>query len=209
MNLIAGDRLHCLELATGDDDIEKRHVVSPLGLKIGRTAPADIVLADSEASRSHCLVALKDDEFYVSDLNSTNGTFIDGTFGDTVNTAAGTNAFSPDFCNGQTGGDSFAKIKHSFATTNTANAFTEVNDNKMKFGYQLGGGTEVMVTDKVSLGIEYLYNHYQDGEYFVNAGPGTAAATSPFLLTSGATNMRPAEDNLDFHSLRATVSFQF
>lgn len=77
MDLIAGDRLHCLELAAGDD-IEKRHVVSPLGLKIGRTAPADIVLADSEVSRSHCLVALKDDELYVSDLNSTNGTFIDG-----------------------------------------------------------------------------------------------------------------------------------
>jgi outer membrane immunogenic protein len=108
-----------------------------------------------------------------------------------------------------TGGGSFAKIKHSFATTNTANSFTEVNDNKMKFGYQVGGGTEVMVTDNVSLGIEYLYNHYQDGEYFVNVGRGSAAATNPFLLTSGATNMRPAEDNLDFHSLRATVSFQF
>lgn len=77
MDLIAGDRLHCLELSIGDD-IEKRHVVSPLGLKIGRTAPADIILADSEVSRSHCLVALKDDELYVSDLNSTNGTFIDG-----------------------------------------------------------------------------------------------------------------------------------
>lgn len=77
MDLIAGDRLHCLELAIGSD-IERRHVVSPLGLKIGRTAPADVIIADSEVSRSHCLVALKGDELYVSDLNSTNGTFIDG-----------------------------------------------------------------------------------------------------------------------------------
>ncbi|MBV1689288.1 SpoIIE family protein phosphatase [Novosphingobium sp. G106] len=77
MDLIAGDRLHCLELAIGGD-IERRHVVSPLGLKIGRTAPADVIIADSEVSRSHCLVALKGDELYVSDLNSTNGTFIDG-----------------------------------------------------------------------------------------------------------------------------------
>lgn len=77
IDLITGDRVHCLELSI-DGDIEKRHVVSPLGLKIGRTAPADIVLADSEVSRSHCMVILKDDEVYVSDLNSTNGTYVDG-----------------------------------------------------------------------------------------------------------------------------------
>ncbi|MBV1691878.1 outer membrane beta-barrel protein [Novosphingobium sp. G106] len=108
-----------------------------------------------------------------------------------------------------TGGGSFAKIKHSFNTTNTTNSFTELNDDKMKFGYQLGGGGEVMLTNNISLGIEYLYNHYQDGEYAVNVGRGTAPATNPFLLTSGATNMRPAEQNFDFHSLRGTVSFHF
>lgn len=77
MDLVMGDRLHCLELSMGGE-IEKRHIVSPLGLKIGRTAPADIVLADAEVSRTHCMVVLKDGEIYVSDLNSTNGTFIDG-----------------------------------------------------------------------------------------------------------------------------------
>ncbi len=77
IDLVTGDRLHCLELAIGDE-VEKRHVISPLGLKIGRTAPADIVLADSEISRAHCMVALQGDEVLVSDLNSTNGTFIDG-----------------------------------------------------------------------------------------------------------------------------------
>lgn len=78
MDLVMGDRLHCLELSM-EGGIEKRHIVSPLGLKIGRTAPADIVLADAEVSRTHCMVVLKDGEIYVSDLNSTNGTFIDGT----------------------------------------------------------------------------------------------------------------------------------
>lgn len=77
MDLITGDRLHCLELSIGDD-VEVRHVVGPLGLKIGRTAPADVVLADSEVSRSHCMVVLKNDQLFVSDLNSTNGTFVDG-----------------------------------------------------------------------------------------------------------------------------------
>ncbi len=77
IDLVTTDRVHCLELSLGED-VEKRHVVSPLGLKIGRTAPAEIVLADSEISRSHCMVVLKGDDVLVSDLGSTNGTFIDG-----------------------------------------------------------------------------------------------------------------------------------
>ncbi|MCL9982561.1 MAG: SpoIIE family protein phosphatase [Erythrobacter sp.] len=78
VNHIKGDRLHCLELLNGGE-VESRHIVGPLGLKVGRTAPADVVLADTEVSRSHCLIALKGEDLYVSDLNSTNGTFIDGT----------------------------------------------------------------------------------------------------------------------------------
>jgi serine phosphatase RsbU (regulator of sigma subunit) len=77
LELIPGDRLHCLELIDCFDT-DRRHVVGPLGVKIGRTPPADIVLLDSEVSRSHCFVALKGDELYVSDLGSTNGTFVDG-----------------------------------------------------------------------------------------------------------------------------------
>ena len=47
-------------------------------MKIGRTAPADIILSDARVSRTHCLIELADDRLKVSDLNSTNGTFIDG-----------------------------------------------------------------------------------------------------------------------------------
>ena len=71
------DQFHCLEITTGDK-LEQRFVVSPLGLRIGRTAPADVVLADSRVSRSHCLVELADNRLRISDLNSTNGTFING-----------------------------------------------------------------------------------------------------------------------------------
>ena len=78
MALITGDRVHCLELALGDE-VERRHIVTPLGLKIGRTAPAEIVVADAEISRSHCMILPKNEELWVSDLGSTNGTFIDGS----------------------------------------------------------------------------------------------------------------------------------
>jgi len=75
--MIEGDELHCLELEV-EGSVEQRYVVGPLGLKIGRTPPADVVLADGKVSRSHCLIELKDGLLYVSDLKSTNGTFVDG-----------------------------------------------------------------------------------------------------------------------------------
>lgn len=71
------DRLHCLELTIGDR-LEKRFIVSAPGLKIGRSPPADVILADSRVSRAHCMVELADNQLQVSDLNSTNGTFVDG-----------------------------------------------------------------------------------------------------------------------------------
>ena len=70
------EEIHCLELNIGDQ-LEKRYVISRLGLKIGRAAPADIILADARVSRTHCLVELNDDGVEVSDMNSTNGTYID------------------------------------------------------------------------------------------------------------------------------------
>ncbi len=68
--------VHVLELTDGDERVRK-HVVGPLGLKIGRASPADLILSDPRVSRSHCLVEIKDDELEVSDLNSTNGTYVD------------------------------------------------------------------------------------------------------------------------------------
>ncbi|HEX4637583.1 MAG TPA: SpoIIE family protein phosphatase [Rhizomicrobium sp.] len=71
------DRAHCLELIEGLD-AGHRYIVGPAGVSIGRTAPADIVLADSEVSRTHCRLTLENDSLIVTDLGSTNGTFIDG-----------------------------------------------------------------------------------------------------------------------------------
>jgi sigma-B regulation protein RsbU (phosphoserine phosphatase) len=47
-------------------------------LRIGRVAGNDIVLATPEVSRSHCMVALEGADALLSDLGSTNGTFVDG-----------------------------------------------------------------------------------------------------------------------------------
>lgn len=71
-----GDKVHCLRrIHAIDPDVY--HMVGPAGLKIGRTKPANIVVAEPSVSREHCIVELAADKLRVLDLNSTNGTYID------------------------------------------------------------------------------------------------------------------------------------
>lgn len=71
-----GDKVHCLQKLDGKVP-ETRFVVTPAGLTIGRTAPADVVVPGAGVSRAHCLVELAGDKVRITDLNSTNGTYID------------------------------------------------------------------------------------------------------------------------------------
>lgn len=71
-----GEKVHCLRrIHAIDPDVY--HVIGPSGLKIGRTKPADIIVAEPSVSREHCVVELAADKLRVLDLNSTNGTYID------------------------------------------------------------------------------------------------------------------------------------
>ena len=76
-NFTLEDRAHCLELLDGHGQ-GQRYIVGMAGANIGRTPPADIVLTDSEVSRAHCRLTLENGVLMVTDLNSTNGTFVDG-----------------------------------------------------------------------------------------------------------------------------------
>ena len=74
-----GDALadvHCLQMEEAELGNEV-FVVDSSGAKIGRTAPADIVLSHKSISREHCIIGVANDELLVTDLNSTNGTYID------------------------------------------------------------------------------------------------------------------------------------
>ena len=70
-------RAHYLAIVAG----ERAGMRVELGAKpvvIGRVPPADLVIDDSQISRKHCRVSLVMDEVYVADLNSSNGTMVDG-----------------------------------------------------------------------------------------------------------------------------------
>jgi len=70
------EEVHALRVSDGLDSDEV-FVIGPTGLKVGRTPPADAVIAHPSVSRQHCMIGLANDELLVTDLSSTNGTFID------------------------------------------------------------------------------------------------------------------------------------
>ncbi|MEH6790594.1 outer membrane protein [Parasphingorhabdus sp.] len=107
-----------------------------------------------------------------------------------------------------TGGVSYAKIKNSFTTTNGANSFTD-NGKTESFGWSAGGGAEAKITNNISMGLEYLYTRYNDDDYVVNVGPGSAGPTNPFLLVSGGTDMKRTDPDFDMHSIRLTAALRF
>ena len=72
----APSRVHCLEIE--EFELPGELIVMDLGnVKIGRCPPADIVLSHKSISREHCIISVVDDELLVTDLQSTNGTYID------------------------------------------------------------------------------------------------------------------------------------
>lgn len=110
-----------------------------------------------------------------------------------------------------TAGVGYAKIASSFATTNTANAFTESNDD-MRWGGVFGGGVEQKLGRNLSVGLEYLGHVYNDRDYRVRAGStGTTPATNPFILAPNTTgtDFRRSDDKFRWHSMRATAAFRF
>ena len=71
------ERAHYLVVVEGPNPGERMRL-GPKPVVIGRKEPAEWLLADPRVSRLHCRVWLSVDEVMVTDLDSTNGTYIDG-----------------------------------------------------------------------------------------------------------------------------------
>lgn len=71
-----GENVHCLRRLDGSEE-DPVFEITPSGLRVGRTPPCDLIVPGAGVSRAHCLVELAADQLRVTDLNSTNGTFID------------------------------------------------------------------------------------------------------------------------------------
>ena len=71
------DRAHYLVVIEGVDT-GKRIELGPGKLVIGRQEPADVVIPDEQISRKHLRVGLVMGELFVTDLESSNGTYVAG-----------------------------------------------------------------------------------------------------------------------------------
>jgi pSer/pThr/pTyr-binding forkhead associated (FHA) protein len=60
------------------DGVTKDFDLGERSITIGRSPDADIILLDEKVSRVHCGIRLWDGEFYIKDLKSKNGTFVNG-----------------------------------------------------------------------------------------------------------------------------------
>ena len=66
-----------LKLKTGGESAEI-YELSDQAVTIGRSPECEYVIDDLEVSRKHTLIQREGDSFFVEDLNSTNGTFLNG-----------------------------------------------------------------------------------------------------------------------------------
>lgn len=60
------------------DGESKDFEIGERSITIGRSPEADIILLDEKVSRVHCGIRLWDGEFYIKDLKSKNGTYVNG-----------------------------------------------------------------------------------------------------------------------------------
>lgn len=60
------------------DGTQMEFEVGDKPITIGRSPEADVVILDEKASRIHCGVRLWDGDFYIKDLKSRNGTYVNG-----------------------------------------------------------------------------------------------------------------------------------
>ena len=107
------------------------------------------------------------------------------------------------------GGPTYAKVRTRISTSNTTNSFSS-NGTQQEWGFNAGGGVEQKIGNNFSIGFEYLYTDVRADRGRVRVGPGTAAATNPFLLGNAAgTDFRFSNQNMRWHSARIVAAFRF
>ena len=112
-----------------------------------------------------------------------------------------------------TGGLAYGNVNYGFRTdspvvsgnarSNAAATPAIVNEDEDNFGYTVGGGMEVLVTQNLSFGAEYLYT---------NLGSGNSTTTlngGPFAGGVGGRTTFRTNDDFDFHTVTAKLSYRF
>jgi outer membrane immunogenic protein len=110
-----------------------------------------------------------------------------------------------------TAGVARAEIEETFSTSNGANSFSPIRSDTSADGFQVGAGIETWLTDRITVGAEYVYSDLEvDDPLVVRTGPGTAPATNPFLIVNPqGTNQIRSSDSVELHGFRVTAAVRF
>lgn len=68
-----------LDVVAGAGLAKTSYPIGPRGLTIGRSETRDVVIPDPAASRHHCSILLRDNQWVLRDMGSANGVFVNGT----------------------------------------------------------------------------------------------------------------------------------
>jgi outer membrane immunogenic protein len=98
------------------------------------------------------------------------------------------------------GYDRSSSLPGTAATDSFAGYTFEENGDDADVGYSVGGGIDVMATQNISFGVEYLYTNLGSNDYSV-----TATNTNSDLNFTTESN----DDDLDFHTIWAKASYRF
>lgn len=108
-----------------------------------------------------------------------------------------------------TAGVAYGAFENEYYTSNTVNTFSRQTDDSENLGFQIGAGAETHVTDRVRLGVEYLFTSIEDDSDFtvrISGGP----TTSPFRqANTNGTDQRRSASDFDIHSVRLTLGLAF
>jgi outer membrane immunogenic protein len=107
-----------------------------------------------------------------------------------------------------TGGGAYARLKNGFSTSNGANPITSTG-NSNAWGWAAGGGAEVMLSNNLSLGLEYLYTDVKDDDYVANLGAAAAPNLGNLVVGAGGVDVQRSSENFRNHSVRGTLNFRF
>lgn len=105
-----------------------------------------------------------------------------------------------------TGGAAYGRYSVAYSQPGSG-ATATVSGDRTEWGYTVGGGLEMLLTDNVSFGIEYLYTDLgNDIRADLVGGPFGGPGGDPGS-SAGGTTLTPSD--FDFHTVTARISYRF
>lgn len=102
-----------------------------------------------------------------------------------------------------TGGVAYGDVDFSYEQPGSAATFTTAGGQDSDIGYTVGAGVETKVSERITIGVEYLYT---------NLGGNDFAATltgGPFSGVTPTTDLTTGDDDFDFHTISLKMSYRF